>query len=118
MIFYEFNIAKLAADVRQARGETNLRDQSEQLAALDLDVSPSTFSRVEREKYPDLETLLALCSWLGTHPADYFLPPQGPYDTDERRRMRLAAQMLRRAADELDNGLPDLRPGPEKEKSP
>jgi len=40
-------------------------------AALDVGVSPATFSRVENGHMPDLETFAKLCKWLQRDPRDF-----------------------------------------------
>ena len=61
----ELDTEKLAALVRAKRGKQGLRE-----AAADAKVSPSTLSRVEQGKVPDIDTFARLCSWLGVTPAD------------------------------------------------
>jgi transcriptional regulator with XRE-family HTH domain len=62
------DIEKLASLVRTKRQERGLREISSEIGT----VSPSTISRVENGKVPDLETFLALCDWLDVSPADLF----------------------------------------------
>lgn len=50
---------ELSALVKAKRGKTGLR-----VTAKEAGVSPSTLSRVEQGKIPDLETLQTLCDWL------------------------------------------------------
>lgn len=51
----------LASLVRHKRGSRGLRDIAREVG----DVSPSTLSRVENGKTPDMDTFLKLCDWLG-----------------------------------------------------
>ena len=53
---------KLSAMVRTKRGSDSLRAVS---AELENAVSPSTLSRVENGKLPDMETFLLLCARFG-----------------------------------------------------
>jgi transcriptional regulator with XRE-family HTH domain len=62
------DMEKLASLVRTKRQERGLREVSKEIGT----VSPSTISRVENGKVPDLETFLALCDWLDVSPADLF----------------------------------------------
>ncbi|MEL6438529.1 MAG: helix-turn-helix domain-containing protein [Cyanobacteria bacterium J06621_8] len=55
-----FNIEKLANLVRSKRGNRGLRETAKEIG----NVSPSTISRVENGKTPDMDTFLALCNWL------------------------------------------------------
>lgn len=59
----------LAKAVRTKRGKSSLRD-----ACRELTVNASTLSRIERAvgDYPDLETYVNLCDWLGV-PLDKFI---------------------------------------------
>ncbi|MGE3449039.1 MAG: helix-turn-helix domain-containing protein [Microbacteriaceae bacterium] len=63
----EIDLARLGAMLRARRGNLSLR-----AAALDADVSFSTFSRVEDGHHPDLATFTKLCAWLGVSPAMFF----------------------------------------------
>lgn len=64
----ELDIQLLAAMVRSKRGGRNLRETAAQIG----NVSPSTLSRVENAKTPDMETFLLLCDWLEIAPAELF----------------------------------------------
>ena len=57
---------KLANLVRSKRGNRGLRDTAKEIG----NVSPSTISRVENGKTPDMDTFLALCDWLEVPPAE------------------------------------------------
>jgi transcriptional regulator with XRE-family HTH domain len=59
-------IDMLAERLLQKRAGTGLR-----LAAKEVGISPSTLSRVENGKIPDLETFGRICAWLGDDPAVY-----------------------------------------------
>ncbi len=54
------DIEKLANLVRSKRGSRGLRETAKEIG----NVSPSTISRVENGKIPDMDTFLALCDWL------------------------------------------------------
>ncbi len=59
---------RLATMVRTKRAARGLRE-----AALEAgDISPSTLSRVENGKPPDMETFLLLCDWLRVPPSEFF----------------------------------------------
>ena len=60
------NADKLATLVRSKRGNRGLRETAKEIGK----VSPSTISRVENGKTPDMETFLALCDWLEVPPAE------------------------------------------------
>lgn len=55
----------LAALTRSQRGSRGLREVAKEIG----DVSPSTLSRIENGKMPDMETFLLLCDWLEVPPA-------------------------------------------------
>lgn len=59
---------KLAAMVRTKRASRGLREAAVEAG----DISPSTLSRVENEKVPDMETFLLLCDWLQVPPNEFF----------------------------------------------
>jgi transcriptional regulator with XRE-family HTH domain len=63
--------AKLAAMVRARRGEKGLRAAADEIG----EVSPSTLSRIEQGRMPDLDTFFRLCRWLGVS-ADELAPKQ------------------------------------------
>lgn len=58
---------RLAAMVRTKRGSRGLREIAAELG----NVSPSTLSRIENEKMPDMETFLLLCDWLRVPPGEF-----------------------------------------------
>jgi transcriptional regulator with XRE-family HTH domain len=60
------DIEKLANLVRSKRSSCGLRKIAKEIG----NVSPSTISRVENGKIPDMDTFLALCDWLNVPPAE------------------------------------------------
>lgn len=63
---YQIDISQLSALLRERRGMRSLR-----IVATESGVSPATLSRLEHaQRAPDMPTFLAVCSWLGVHPAD------------------------------------------------
>jgi transcriptional regulator with XRE-family HTH domain len=69
------DFGRLIADKRGTRGV--------RAAAMEADVSPATFSRVERGHMPDLATFAKLCKWLQRDPRE-FLGMEG-VDSSERK---------------------------------
>lgn len=63
--------ARLAALVRAKRGDKGLRAAAEEIG----EVSPSTLSRIEQGRMPDVDTFFRLCRWLGVS-ADELAPRQ------------------------------------------
>lgn len=63
------NTALFASMIRNKRGERGLRE-----TARELNISPTTLSRLESENLPDVQTYIMICSWLGV-PTDYFTGP-------------------------------------------
>ncbi|KYC41368.1 transcriptional regulator [Scytonema hofmannii PCC 7110] len=57
---------QLATIVRTKRGTRGLRETAKEIG----NISPSTLSRVENGKMPDMETFLLLCDWLEVPPAE------------------------------------------------
>ena len=64
---------KLAAAIRAKRGERGLREAAKEIEG----VSPSTLSRIEQGKMPDLGTFTNLCNWLGVKPEEFFVVEDG-----------------------------------------
>lgn len=60
------DIERLANLVRSKRSSRGLRETAKEIG----NVSPSTISRVENGKTPDMDTFLALCDWLEVPPAE------------------------------------------------
>jgi len=80
---------RLANLVRSKRGSRGLRET----ALIIGNVSPSTISRVENGKIPDMDTFLALCDWLGVPPAQLIKNTEGEeaLDTPEVISIQLRA---------------------------
>ncbi|MDJ1177248.1 helix-turn-helix transcriptional regulator [Roseofilum sp. BLCC_M91] len=75
------NMSRLATLVRTKRGSKGLRETAREIGK----VSPSTLSRVENGKMPDMETFLLLCDWLQVPPAELIEnseEPQASRDMD------------------------------------
>ncbi|MEH2407712.1 helix-turn-helix domain-containing protein [Nostoc sp.] len=84
------DIERLASLVRKKRGSRGLRETSAEIG----NVSPSTLSRVESGKMPDMETFLSLCNWLEVPPAELFRTTekdQDQLDTPETIAIQLRA---------------------------
>ncbi|HEV2146272.1 MAG TPA: helix-turn-helix transcriptional regulator [Longimicrobiaceae bacterium] len=79
-----FDAEKLAALLRAKRGRHGLRD-----TAAEIGVSPSTLSRVEQGKAPDVDTLAKLCFWLGITPAE-LMPSLSSSPAEDLHRVELA----------------------------
>ena len=70
--------------VRAKRADKGLREVAAEIGG----VSPSTLSRVENGRMPDMETFLRLCDWLAVAPAEFFsadasLPDKTPAQSIE-----------------------------------
>jgi transcriptional regulator with XRE-family HTH domain len=82
------DIERLASLVRKKRGSRGLRETSVEIG----NVSPSTLSRVESGRMPDMETFLALCNWLQVPPAELFRTTEEDQpDTPEAIAIQLRA---------------------------
>lgn len=81
------DMERLASLVRKKRGSRGLRETADEIGA----VSPSTLSRVESGKMPDMETFLALCNWLEVPPAELFRNMEDHLDTPEMIAIQLRA---------------------------
>jgi len=71
------DFGRLMASKRGSRGV--------RAAALDADVSPATFSRVENGHMPDLETFAKLCKWLGRDPREFLGIEKTDVQSDRRK---------------------------------
>lgn len=63
------DVQKLSAMVKSKRGDIGLRATAKQIG----NISPSTLSRIEQGKIPDLDTFVNICKWLNVSP-DEFVP--------------------------------------------
>jgi transcriptional regulator with XRE-family HTH domain len=66
---HQLDVGTLATLVRTKRAGRGLREVADEIG----EVSPSTLSRVENEKAPDLTTFLRICDWLQVPPAQLLL---------------------------------------------
>ncbi|MEM6612420.1 MAG: helix-turn-helix domain-containing protein [Cyanobacteria bacterium P01_C01_bin.72] len=84
-----FNIEKLASLVRSKRGSRGLRETAKEIG----NVSPSTISRVENGKTPDMDTFIALCNWLEVPSAELMknTENEAELDTPEAIEIQLRA---------------------------
>jgi transcriptional regulator with XRE-family HTH domain len=60
----QLNLTEFAAMVRTKRDGHGLRATATEIG----EVSPSTLSRIEQGKVPDLDTFMRICRWLGVSP--------------------------------------------------
>jgi transcriptional regulator with XRE-family HTH domain len=60
------SIAEFGRLLAAKRGSRGVR-----AAALEAEVTPSTYSRVENGHMPDLKTFAKLCKWLGRDPREF-----------------------------------------------
>jgi transcriptional regulator with XRE-family HTH domain len=63
----------LARLTRSKRGRKTLREIAVEIGIEIGSVSPSTLSRVENGKMPDMETFLFLCEWLQVPPSTFLI---------------------------------------------
>ncbi len=61
-------VEQLAALVKAKRGKKGLREVAKEIGG----ISPSTLSRVEQGKMPDVDTFTKICDWLGVAPDEFF----------------------------------------------
>lgn len=64
---HEINTFKLAAYLREKRGERGLREIAKEIG----EVSASTLSRIEQGKIPDLDTYIRICRWMQVTPNEF-----------------------------------------------
>ncbi len=72
------DIKMLSDMVRAKRGCRGLRE-----IANDCEISPSTISRVENGKVPDMATFLALCDWLEIPPYEFIRDTENKQEEDD-----------------------------------
>lgn len=65
-------IERLAALLKAKRGKRGLREIAVEMG----EVSPSTLSRVENGKMPDMDTFLRVCDWLEIAPSELIKSPK------------------------------------------
>lgn len=66
---YQLDTDRLAVLVRTKRAGRGLRELAEEIG----EVSPSTLSRLENGKTPDMTVFLRVCNWLQISPAELIL---------------------------------------------
>lgn len=90
------DIEQLSAMVRAKRGDDGLRQTAQEIG----NISPSTLSRVENGKLPDMDTFLRLCDWLEVDPGR-FLRSTGTNEEPQMETAEIVEAHLR-ADKELD----------------
>lgn len=70
----------LAAMIKTRRGNRGLREVAQEIG----DVSPSTLSRVENGKVPDMDTFLRICDWLQLSSEEFIK------ETDDRQENEIS----------------------------
>lgn len=61
------DLQQLSTAIKSKRGSRGLREIAREIG----EVSPSTLSRIENGKTPDMDTFLRVCDWLQQAPADF-----------------------------------------------
>lgn len=82
------NVEELGALVRAKRGRLGLRAAAQEIGS----VSPSTLSRVELGRVPDLDTFMRICRWLGV-PPDRFVVGGVPVKESDSTGAVIAAHL-------------------------
>ena len=75
---YQLDIDRLAILVRTKRAGRGLRELAEEIG----EVSPSTLSRLENGKAPDMTVFLRICNWLQIPPAELLIDDSKPVSTE------------------------------------
>src|SRR5207253_9358400 len=70
----------LAALIKTKRGNRGLREIAQEIG----DVSPSTLSRIENGKLPDMDTFLRICDWLHVSSEEFIK------ETDEQEQTKMS----------------------------
>ncbi len=63
----QFDCPEFAKALRNAIGDRPLRE-----VAVEMQVSVSTVSRLQRGNLPDIETFATVCYWMNTDPSNFF----------------------------------------------
>ena len=82
------DIERLTNLVRSKRGSRGLRETAAEIG----NVSPSTISRVENGKIPDIDTFLALCDWLEVPPAELIKNTEDEKDLETPEEIAIQLQ--------------------------
>jgi transcriptional regulator with XRE-family HTH domain len=72
------NTHYLAALIKTKRGNRGLREIAQEIG----DVSPSTLSRIENGKVPDMDTFLRICDWLHVSSEELIKETQEPQENE------------------------------------
>lgn len=92
------NIEQLATMTRTKRGSRGLREVAIEIG----NISPSTLSRIENGKMPDIETFLLLCDWLEVSAAEFIRNTQSTTSLEEKASVADTVDILLRADKNLD----------------
>src|SRR5437660_2870837 len=76
----ELDTRYLAALIKTKRGNRGLREIAQEIG----DVSPSTLSRIENGKIPDMDTFLRICDWLQVSSEEFIK------ETDEQEQTKMS----------------------------
>jgi len=95
---------RLANLVRSKRGSRGLRETAQEIG----DVSPSTISRVENGKTPDIDTFLALCDWLEVPPAELIKNTEDEDDVDTPEAIAIQLRADKKLDPAIANALASL----------
>lgn len=74
----------LGKRVSRFRGSMGIR-----AAAREIEISPTTLSRIEHGHVPDLKTLQKICDWMDEDPAD-FIGSGGPQIENDEPALQIA----------------------------
>ena len=94
------NTKRLAQLVRIKRGDRGLRE----IASI-TGVSPSTLSRVENEKTPDVDTFFTLCDWLEVPPAELIRNTENTQEPNKAKSICLKLRADSRLDPQVSNAL-------------
>lgn len=83
------DIQKFSAMVKDKRGKMGLRETAKKIG----NVSPSTLSRIEKGKIPDLETFVKVCRWIDVSP-DEFVPGFSGQSIDKQFKDKSTSELV------------------------
>src|SRR5690242_6071852 len=96
----------LAGLIRAKRGNRGLREVAQEIG----NVSPSTLSRIENGKVPDMDTFLRICDWLHVSSEEFIKETQEPKEHEIGTMDRIEGYLLadRELAPEMADALAKL----------
>lgn len=94
-------MAEIAIEILAAKLKEKRAGQGVRTVAKEIGVSPATYSRVENNNLPDLETFKKLCAWVGMDPNEILRVDAAPANPAPLVHFKNAGEMPRDVANAL-----------------